>query len=140
MHVHHKIPRHAGGTDDPENLVELTVEDHAIAHKVLYWFWKREEDRLAWLVLSGQISTQEARLAALKKRMNEPDVKERVRLATKNPKTIEKLKKSLADPKVKEKHRKAVSAGLKGKPTNNPNGRRGKNSPIRTIAGELVSR
>ena len=35
-HKHHIIPRHAGGTDDPLNLVELTVEEHALAHKLLY--------------------------------------------------------------------------------------------------------
>lgn len=59
-HKHHIIPKHAGGTDDPNNLVELTIEDHAIAHKVLYWFWKREEDNIAWLALSGQINSYEA--------------------------------------------------------------------------------
>ena len=25
-----------GGTDDPSNLIKLTVEDHAAAHKKLY--------------------------------------------------------------------------------------------------------
>lgn len=60
IHKHHIIPKHAGGTDDPSNLVELTIEDHAIAHKVLHGLWKREEDHIAWLALSGQISTQEA--------------------------------------------------------------------------------
>lgn len=55
LHKHHIVPRHAGGTDDPSNLVELTVEDHAIAHKVLYGFYKREYDRIAWMTLSGQI-------------------------------------------------------------------------------------
>lgn len=64
-HIHHIIPKHASGSDDPSNLVELTVEDHAIAHKVLFWFWKREEDKIAWLALSGQIDKEEAtRMAA----------------------------------------------------------------------------
>lgn len=35
-HKHHIIPRHMGGTDDPSNLVELTVEKHAEAHRQLY--------------------------------------------------------------------------------------------------------
>lgn len=66
VHKHHIIPRHAGGSDSPENLVELTVEDHAIAHKVLYGLWGREEDRIAWLCLSGRITSEDARKAACK--------------------------------------------------------------------------
>jgi len=32
-HIHHIIPKHMGGTDEESNLVELTVEEHAEAHK-----------------------------------------------------------------------------------------------------------
>ena len=35
-HRHHIIPRHAGGTDDPSNIIELSVEEHAEAHRILY--------------------------------------------------------------------------------------------------------
>jgi hypothetical protein len=35
-HIHHIIPKYLGGTDDPSNLVELTVEQHAEAHRLLY--------------------------------------------------------------------------------------------------------
>ena len=35
-HKHHIIPRHAGGSNDPDNSVYLTVEEHAEAHKKLY--------------------------------------------------------------------------------------------------------
>ena len=35
-HKHHIIPKHMGGTDDPSNLIELTVEEHAEAHKILF--------------------------------------------------------------------------------------------------------
>ena len=31
MHSHHIIPKHIGGTDDPSNIIELTVEEHAAA-------------------------------------------------------------------------------------------------------------
>ena len=58
-HKHHIIPRHAGGTDDPNNLVELTVEDHAIAHKVLYGLYGRWQDKVAWQGLSGIIGKEE---------------------------------------------------------------------------------
>lgn len=65
-HKHHKIPRHAGGTDDPSNLVELTVLDHAIAHKVLYGLWGRWQDKIAWETLSGQLSNYAAKIQAIK--------------------------------------------------------------------------
>ena len=31
-HNHHIVPRHAGGTDDPSNIIKLTVSEHAEAH------------------------------------------------------------------------------------------------------------
>lgn len=59
LHKHHIIPRHAGGTDDPDNLVYLTVEEHAEAHKQLYEEYGRWQDKLAWQGLSGQIGKEE---------------------------------------------------------------------------------
>jgi hypothetical protein len=58
-HKHHIIPRHAGGTDDPSNLVELSIEEHAEAHRVLYKKYDRWQDNYAWLGLSGQIGKEE---------------------------------------------------------------------------------
>ena len=58
-HVHHIVPKHAGGTDDPSNLVRLSVGEHAEAHRVLYETYGREEDRSAWLGLSGVHSNEE---------------------------------------------------------------------------------
>ena len=34
-HIHHIIPKHLGGTDDPSNLIKLTIEEHAEAHRIL---------------------------------------------------------------------------------------------------------
>lgn len=65
-HTHHIIPRHAGGTDDPSNLIELTVEEHAEEHRKLWEQYGREEDRIAWLSLSGQITKKEACLLGYK--------------------------------------------------------------------------
>lgn len=31
-HVHHIIPKHMGGSNEPSNLVELSIDDHAEAH------------------------------------------------------------------------------------------------------------
>lgn len=59
-HKHHIIPKHIGGTDDPSNLIELTIEEHAEAHKELYEKYNRWQDYCAWQSLSGQITCAEA--------------------------------------------------------------------------------
>ena len=61
-HKHHIIPSHAGGTNDPSNIVELTVEEHAEAHKLLYENNGYEQDRIAWKALSGQIGKEELQI------------------------------------------------------------------------------
>jgi hypothetical protein len=48
-----------GGTDDPSNLVELTVEEHAEAHRILFEQHGRKEDELAWKGLAGIIGKEE---------------------------------------------------------------------------------
>ena len=58
-HWHHIIPKHAGGTNDLSNLVLLTIEEHAEAHRVLYETYGRWQDRVAWLSLSGIMKNKE---------------------------------------------------------------------------------
>ena len=65
-HVHHIIPKHSGGSDDPNNLVKLTIEEHANAHKLLWENAGNKLDYIAWQALSGQINSNEARIKALK--------------------------------------------------------------------------
>jgi len=65
-HWHHIVPKHAGGTDDPSNLVLLSVEEHAVEHKRLWEQYGRWQDKIAWKTLSGQISIQEARQEMMK--------------------------------------------------------------------------
>lgn len=58
-HKHHIIPRHAGGTDDSTNIVELSVTCHAMWH---YAEWTRTgkwQDKSAWRGLSGTIDSEE---------------------------------------------------------------------------------
>lgn len=58
-HKHHIIPKHVGGTNDPSNLISLTIAEHADAHRVLYEQHGRWQDRVAWLSLSGIMNDQE---------------------------------------------------------------------------------
>jgi hypothetical protein len=48
-----------GGTDDPSNIVLLTIEKHAEAHRKLYEEHGHWQDRLAWLGLAGLIGKDE---------------------------------------------------------------------------------
>jgi len=58
-HNHHIIPRHCGGTDDPENMVRLTTAEHAEAHRLLYKEYGHWQDKLAWQGLAGLIGKDE---------------------------------------------------------------------------------
>jgi len=69
-HWHHIVPKHAGGSDESSNLVHLTVEEHAEAHKRLWEQYGCWQDKIAWQTLSGQISIQEARAQARSFRKN----------------------------------------------------------------------
>ena len=74
-----------GGSDDPSNLVELTVEEHAEAHKKLYEQYGHWQDKIAWQALAGQIglddAIQEARGAANRGKKRTPEQIERIRQA-----------------------------------------------------------
>src|SRR5882672_3641697 len=55
-HRHHIKPKHMGGTDEPSNILKCNVAMHAFLHKLLYDKYGYEEDRIAWLGLTGQAS------------------------------------------------------------------------------------
>ena len=67
LHKHHIIPKHAGGTDDVSNLVLLTVEEHADAHRILFEEYGRWQDEVAWKGLSGRITREEVQREAVRK-------------------------------------------------------------------------
>ncbi len=63
-HKHHIIPKYKCkelgiDPDFPENIRELTVEEHAKAHKDLYETYGRWQDKVAWLAISGRIGKEE---------------------------------------------------------------------------------
>ena len=58
-HKHHIVPRHVGGTNDPSNLIELSIIDHAEAHKLLYEQHGRWQDYVAWQGLAMMVDKEE---------------------------------------------------------------------------------
>jgi hypothetical protein len=105
-HKHHIIPRHMGGGNDPTNLVELTVEEHAEEHRKLYEKYGKWQDFMAWKCLSGQIDSDDIR-------------REMTRLIWTGKKHTEaakeKIKKSRQTQVITEKTRQKMSASRKGK-------------------------
>lgn len=81
-HNHHIVPRHAGGSNDPSNLVCLTILEHAEAHRVLYEQYGRLGDKCAWLMLLGR--TEEGELARRElqyESMHSPKVRAKMSMA-----------------------------------------------------------
>jgi hypothetical protein len=74
-HIHHIIPKHMGGTDDPKNLIKLTIKEHSQAHKKLYEKYGHWEDKLAWQGLSGQLGPKEKVIEEFYKQNGKRNVK-----------------------------------------------------------------
>jgi general stress protein YciG len=58
-HKHHIIPKHLGGDDSPDNIAELTIEEHTEEHRRMYEEEGRWQDYLAWQGLAGLMSKQD---------------------------------------------------------------------------------
>lgn len=104
MHKHHIIPKHAGGSDDSSNLIFLTVEEHAEAHRKLFEQYGRWQDQVAWKALSGMIGKEEI-IHEIHKKMNlgrypSADVRE-------------KMAKAKRGRKISTEHAKALHNGRK---------------------------
>ena len=116
-HKHHIIPRHLRGTcplldliiKDKSNLIELTVPEHAEAHRVLYEEFGNVYDKIAWKAISGRIGKEEIiRLVS-----SENGKKSRGYKHTEEHK--KKMSLARKGKKLTEEHKKKMSLAQKGK-------------------------
>ena len=61
-HIHHIVPRYMGGSNHKSNLITLTIEEHAMAHKALYEEHGNREDYVAWKSLLKQMEHSERQM------------------------------------------------------------------------------
>ncbi len=127
-HKHHIIPKHMGGTDDPSNLIELTVADHAEAHRKLFEKHGCWQDEIAWKALSGQITSDQARRESTRRAWlgskHTPETKQRIREGIKrsgvvrgplSEETKQKISQTLTGHAVSDETRKLWSEQRKGR-------------------------
>ena len=120
------------GSNDPSNIVELTVTEHAEAHKKLYEEYNKQEDYLAWKALSAKIGNEEfhierSRIGGLNNKGNKQSKEHKAnrskamkgRVFKHSPQSKETRKKisealignkhfDINKPGVKERHRQAM--------------------------------
>ena len=58
-HKHHIIPKHRGGTNDPSNLVEISLTQHAMFHFCEWQLHGKRADYVAWKRLVGNLNDEE---------------------------------------------------------------------------------
>jgi hypothetical protein len=59
-HIHHIRPKHQGGSNDPSNLISLTIVQHAMWHFADWQLTKTTENFIAWRSLAGKITKEQA--------------------------------------------------------------------------------
>jgi stalled ribosome alternative rescue factor ArfA len=97
-----------GGSDEPSNLIELTIEEHAEAHRKLWEDHGNEYDRIAWLSLTKQIDNAEARILSViewnKNRIISDETKEKM---------SDSMKEYYSIPENREKASESTKKGMK---------------------------
>jgi rubrerythrin len=110
-----------GGTNDISNLIELTIEEHAAAHKELYEKYGKIEDKRAWYGLAKIMSGKEI----IQEMLKQPKSEEHKRKISKAHKGKPKPwllgsrhgAGNAGKPKSEE-HKKNISLGKLGKKRN----------------------
>jgi len=126
MHKHHIIPKHQGGTNESSNLIEVTVEEHALIHYNRWQLDGNEYDRIAWLALTKQIGKEEAHRmaqseAGKKNKGKHPKNKALFKKGQNKGKTYEELYGEEKTKELKEKRKQATLSNKAFKKGHAPN-------------------
>jgi len=120
-HKHHIVPRHMGGTDDPSNLIELTVEEHAEAHRELWEQYGNIKDYCAWKGLEGTIGKEEIVRLLMDPtgRVHTEETKQKISQShigksKHTEESKEKLRQFRTGMKLSGEHKAKISKGLEG--------------------------
>ena len=110
--IHHIIPRSEGGSDETDNLVELTGREHFIAHKLLWMENPTFSRCAAFMMMSNNRgiswgSTYELGRKQFNESQNHP---------LRNPLTRKKQLEVVMGVPKSEEHRRKISEANKGKP------------------------
>jgi hypothetical protein len=113
-----------GGSNDPSNIVELTVEEHADAHRLLWEKHGKWQDEIAWKALSGIIGKEDiitevqrkTHLGKNKKSETKQKISDSLTGRKQSQETIEKRRKKLIGKKRKftDEWKKNISKSKKG--------------------------
>ena len=147
-HKHHIIPRHMGGQDSARNIVDLTIEEHAEAHRVLFEEHGHWQDEIAWKGLSGQIGSEdiirEKIVRANLGRKQSPETLAKLSAIRKGRVLTEEHKRKVGDAHrgrvLSQEHKDKLSAASKGKVFSDEHKRKlseaQKNSPKHSTRGK----
>jgi len=118
-HKHHIIPRHAGGTDDPSNILKVNTAMHAYLHKCLFEEHGRWQDEIAWKGLSKQLGKQDLHREMITKSLSNPETRLKMRNKklgrTITQKHADALHAGRRNSKNSEEHNKNISVANTGK-------------------------
>lgn len=111
-HQHHITPRYEQGSNREDNLVRLSVKDHATAHWLRYKWLGKLQDKVAWLILSGKtVEGERLRIQLAFEKYTIED--RRYIMKTRNPMCIvENMEKSLETKRQKYEGRYHSEEGL----------------------------
>lgn len=115
-HKHHIIPRHMGGSDEPSNIVELSIEEHAEAHRLLYEQYGKLQDKIAWLMLSGKTTEAENLRIVLANEAFQAFVSDPQRSESWRRKISERLRGTKQTPESNQKRSKSLKQAYMNNP------------------------
>lgn len=118
LHKHHIIPKHSGGSDEPDNFTYLTVREHIIAHFLLWKIHNNSNDLRSMNMLGANLTFQQRQAIGIFCKENGIGIwspnytkKQRKEAAKKGTKTMQDNKIGIFDPvKKSEYSRKTAKA------------------------------